>query len=344
MAAAPDFSSIKSACEKWLASQKSSLQLLTADNVERRLDFILPSNAEVSFYLVCSEDQKTQQWRVWSEQSELIPVLLTIQDSLGSCKQRSVEEVLQLVMASLKHVLGTEAVGQEDIEDKDEGLEDDDDADDDADGDDDDDDVDIYYPDEDTDALRDSQLSQSLEEGGQTADDFFTGDGSPIAVQRLLKDLKYLSKDAASQYGISGSPKNENLFIWDVKLTDIPKDTRLGKDLHAYAVRYNREPVVTMEMKFPSDYPMSPPFVRVIRPRFKFLTGHVTVGGSICMEMLTRSGWRPTNDIESILIQIRCEILSDPNASLDSNPDRAYDETEAKTAFERMVTRYGWNR
>ena len=26
--------------------------------------------------------------------------------------------------------------------------------------------------------------------------------------------------------------------------------------------------------------------------------GHVTIGGSICMEMLTKSGWRPTNDIE----------------------------------------------
>ena len=29
-----------------------------------------------------------------------------------------------------------------------------------------------------------------------------------------------------------------------------------------------------------------------------FLPGHVTIGGSICMELLTRSGWKPTNDIE----------------------------------------------
>lgn len=26
--------------------------------------------------------------------------------------------------------------------------------------------------------------------------------------------------------------------------------------------------------------------------------GHITIGGSICMELLTKSGWRPTNDIE----------------------------------------------
>ena len=26
--------------------------------------------------------------------------------------------------------------------------------------------------------------------------------------------------------------------------------------------------------------------------------GHVTIGGSVCMQMLTRSGWSPSNDIE----------------------------------------------
>ena len=53
-----------------------------------------------------------------------------------------------------------------------------------------------------------------------------------------------------------------------------------------------------MEMSFPEDYPMAPPFVRVIRPKFRFLTGHVTIGGSICMQVLTKSGWSPGNDIE----------------------------------------------
>lgn len=73
-------------------------------------------------------------------------------------------------------------------------------------------------------------------------------------------------------------------------------------------------------------------------------SGHVTVGGSICMELLTRSGWLSTNDIEGILIQARAEIMSDPHARLASNPDTEYSEDEAKAAFERMVLRYGWNR
>jgi len=33
------------------------------------------------------------------------------------------------------------------------------------------------------------------------------------------------------------------------------------------------QPVIYLEMQFPQDYPMAPPFVRVTKPRFKFLTG-----------------------------------------------------------------------
>lgn len=48
--------------------------------------------------------------------------------------------------------------------------------------------------------------------------------------------------------------------------------------------------------------------------------------------------------LQSILIQVRAEIMSDGNAQLDANPDREYSEFEAKDAFERMVRRYGWNK
>ena len=71
----------------------------------------------------------------------------------------------------------------------------------------------------------------------------------------------------------------DNLFEWEVELGDFPSDSLLAKDLQKYTSRERggatkRKPVITMEMKFPKDYPMSPPFVRIIRPRFKFLTGN----------------------------------------------------------------------
>ena len=33
-----------------------------------------------------------------------------------------------------------------------------------------------------------------------------------------------------------------------------------------------------LRVVFNSNYPSSPPFIRVIRPRFQFHTGHVTIG------------------------------------------------------------------
>ena len=42
-------------------------------------------------------------------------------------------------------------------------------------------------------------------------------------------------------------------------------------------------------------------------------------------------------------MQIRSEILTDPNARLDVNSDIDYSETEAKDAFRRVAEDYGWN-
>ena len=120
------------------------------------------------------------------------------------------------------------------------------------------------------------------------------------------------------------------------------KGTKLAKDIRSWAKLSEREECIYMEMKFPKEYPMVPPFVRVLRPKFKFLTGHITIGGSVCMQVLTRSGWQPTNDIESVLVQIRAQICADPNASLNVGDATEYSESEAKSAFERMCARYGW--
>lgn len=49
--------------------------------------------------------------------------------------------------------------------------------------------------------------------------------------------------------------------------------------------------------------------------------------------------------VQNILVQIRCEILSDPNAQLDlNNAHTAYTQSEARAAFQRMVQRYGWDK
>jgi len=163
--------------------------------------------------------------------------------------------------------------------------------------------------------------------------------GSPTASLRLIKDLKSIRRQGDKELGFSANPvveaskSMENLYRWEVRLNDF--DGELGKDLQKLQKKY-----VELEMRFSKDYPFAPPFVRVVRPRFKFQTGHVTMGGSICMELLTNSGWRSTNDIESILIQIRAEMQGG-GARIEN--ENGYNENEAWEAFYRAAVNHGWD-
>ncbi|KAL5466769.1 hypothetical protein EMCRGX_G030918 [Ephydatia muelleri] len=304
----------------WATSNSLGFVVASEDEKSRRIIF---KGSSASFYVTVPDSENLGRSDVWSEDDRCIKLLLPHLESATS-RQRSMIEMLQDVALCLSS------------SDSQKAEQDDDEV---SDGEDDDD---TYY--NEGDEFLESKSDHSTEEASFSAKDFFTGQGSPVAVHRLLADLTNFTK-SSSRCGISGRPRGDKLFVWDVELSDFEPKSLLGKDLAAYAHKYRRKPVIEVEMQFPKEYPMFPPFVRVIRPRFKFLTGHVTIGGSICMEMLTRSGWTPSNDIEGILVQVRAEIMSDLNAQLDPhNPDQEYSESEAKTAFERMVQKYGWNR
>jgi len=173
--------------------------------------------------------------------------------------------------------------------------------------------------------------------------------GSPVATMRLIKDLKNIQKTNPKDLGFSAAPVldqksgMENLYQWHVKLFGFDKDTDLYKDMEMFKKKTQQDHIL-IELRFSKDYPFAPPFVRVVRPRFAFRTGHVTIGGSICMELLTNSGWNSTNDIESILIQIRAEMTGG-NARLDAGMSNTYEytEQEAWEAFNRAAGTHNWN-
>ena len=86
---------------------------------------------------------------------------------------------------------------------------------------------------------------------------------------------------------------------WRIKLFNFDEDSSLAKDLLVCNMDH-----VQLEMSFPDQYPFEPPFVRVVQPRFKRQTGFV-MSGALCMELLTKDGWNPINDIESVIVSIR---------------------------------------
>ena len=129
----------------------------------------------------------------------------------------------------------------------------------------------------------------------------------------------------------------------DVTSAYVRHSLNIFNDLEKYKSLYKGRARVVMEINFPDDYPDHPPFVRVIRPRFKQHSGHVTIGGSICTEILTPSAWR--NIAPNQLILILHNLLIDGGARVDfESPFVTNDYTfyEAEEAFKRVARDHGW--
>jgi len=182
----------------------------------------------------------------------------------------------------------------------------------------------------------------------RTANLFIENIGSKGATMRLFDDLKNIRKAKVKELGFTCHPVDIggklNLYEWEVHLFDF--EGPLEEDMKQYSAQSGKN-YITLSMKFSADYPFKPPFIRVVEPRFQFRTGHVTLGGAICMELLTVSGWTANNDITSILIQVRAEIGSkDGGARLAAPTDQAqytpYNEQEAWTAYYRAASAHGW--
>lgn len=136
------------------------------------------------------------------------------------------------------------------------------------------------------------------------------------------------------------------MFQWIVELHSFDPATPLAKDMKTAGLTS-----VVMEFRFGRDWPMTPPFVRAVRPRFMLFAqgggGHVTAGGAMCMELLTNSGWSPANSMESVILQVRMALCSEERgARLDLTPSGRrmgdYGVGEAVDAYIRAAQVHGW--
>ena len=171
---------------------------------------------------------------------------------------------------------------------------------------------------------------------------------SSSATSRLMKDFKDLiqvqKKEPLHELGWHiDEDKIENMYQWIIELHSFDPTLPLAKDMKAKDIKS-----IVLEMRFGKDYPMSPPFVRVIRPRFLgFMEGgggHITSGGAMCMELLTNDGWSAVSSIDSVLLQVRMAISSlDPRpARLQPHGRGDYGVGEAVDAYLRACSVHGW--
>ena len=173
---------------------------------------------------------------------------------------------------------------------------------------------------------------------------YATIQGTRTLQRQLQETLKTQATTPIHELGWYIDPELiTNMYQWIIELHTFDSALPISKDLKSRKLKS-----IIVEFRFGSNFPFSPPFVRIIRPRFLPLMqgggGHVTAGGAMCMQLLTNDGWSSVNNMESVLLQIKLAIEStEPKpARLEAGPVRDYGIGEAAEAFMRACRTHGW--
>eukprot|EP01122_Echinamoeba_exundans_P013274 TRINITY_DN5768_c0_g1_i1.p1 TRINITY_DN5768_c0_g1~~TRINITY_DN5768_c0_g1_i1.p1 ORF type:complete len:190 (-),score=23.41 TRINITY_DN5768_c0_g1_i1:58-627(-) len=183
---------------------------------------------------------------------------------------------------------------------------------------------------------------RSTPDGSSAAPDILNPTRSTkTGAEYLHKSLSIIVKSDPEKEGFRVELVDSNLYRWRVYLFDFPNESQISQDLKLFEEATGKKEVC-LEVTFPSDFPDSPPFIRVIYPRFHQYTGHITIGGSLCVKELTRSGWSRSVDFVSLFIFLR-NLLIEGGALVDmTDPNSFYSEQEARDAFKRVAEAHGW--
>ena len=157
------------------------------------------------------------------------------------------------------------------------------------------------------------------------------------SIAKIVKEYQILSKmnPETSNFRIDVDPNFP--FEWKIFISKFDEKLPLAQDMKKFGINE-----IELEIKFPENYPFSPVFLRVVRPRFMSLTAHVTGGGSVCNEILTERGWSPMCSIESLITIVVSEMI-EGEARIDPQKYHIpYSLAEAKESFIRVAKSHGW--
>lgn len=133
------------------------------------------------------------------------------------------------------------------------------------------------------------------------------------SVRRLMQELRQIKKQCSGRKGpiTACGLKGNSLAEWIVEM-EFAEDTQLGQDLQDYArSRLDKSKAkLKLQVKFPPEFPNSPPEVWVRRPRLRYLTAPVSFGGKVCVDVLTSQGWVTQSSMKDILLGLHAEFLS----------------------------------
>lgn len=137
---------------------------------------------------------------------------------------------------------------------------------------------------------------------------------SRLHFKRLVKELR--TSQQALKNGDTSllrvEPVEDNMMEWEVDMV-FPGDSPLQKSLDSLAESMFDETLkkLTLSVRFPVEYPLSPPEVWLRRPRLQHSpdAGAVTFGGRVCSMILASRGWNPATSMVDVLKEVRQSLL-----------------------------------
>lgn len=154
--------------------------------------------------------------------------------------------------------------------------------------------------------------------------------------KRIMREYAKLKKEDPQKLGFNTLlAEEDNLKVWIIHLFQVD-NTVLEEQMRRLGIPY-----IEIEITFKENYPFEPPFIRIVHPHFKFRTGHITSGGSLCMEMLTSKVWQPAWNIADVITQIKITI-SDGGGEIDGRCTARYTKDNAIATFNLALQTHGW--
>ncbi|OLL21780.1 Ubiquitin-conjugating enzyme E2 [Neolecta irregularis DAH-3] len=164
-----------------------------------------------------------------------------------------------------------------------------------------------------------------------------------IALRRLMTEYKEITKNPPE--GIwAGPPDEDNMFEWECYINGSPGTPLEGG-------------VFPATLKFPKDYPLSPPSMKftceMFHPNSMFPSGLSTdkavyQDGTVCISILHSPGddpnmyessserWSPVQSVEKILLSVM-SMLAEPNDESGANIDACKMWRDDRTGYNRKV-------
>uniref|UniRef100_A0A6G1SIF5 Ubiquitin-conjugating enzyme E2 Q2 n=1 Tax=Aceria tosichella TaxID=561515 RepID=A0A6G1SIF5_9ACAR len=159
---------------------------------------------------------------------------------------------------------------------------------------------------------------------------------STLASKRLMKEFREVQTSDSYKNGVfTVELVDDNIFKWHVKLYKLDPDSRIHRLLRESREKGGKDHLL-LELRYNDNYPLSPPFVRVVYPH---LEGTSMFGyGTICSELLSESGWNSAYTIEPLILQLAATMAEGRLYGFDFNREHTYEQ--AREHFDKYFSKH----